>query len=222
MKKTMYIAAAALLAGTLISGCSMLSGSGSSSDYEQYKKTITENPPAYVATGDQAIDSLGKTSATTYATTIKYLDEYIKATDGNKNYVAFQNDVESNVKGGMSEKDAANKVLSDIQAMDAKQTDVTKKQYDSIVSTLKAANDLKPENKLKELGSLGVQVADTSSSANKLSKSFSGFDPSTMNKVSAIKKIISQTDYTADAIKFLQRQYEMVQDANDYSEALKK
>ena len=229
--KKMKKIGALLLAGTaaiLISGCASSGNHGEVAEkYEKFKEATANRPPAYVLTGDRAVDDVGKLSAQIYGSTIKYLDEYVKATENNRYYIGFMNDVAEMAKEKkIPGPEAMVQVLKEYQEGDAK-AKPEDKIYPRVIDGYNAVEALKPANKLKELAPLAAQAAKIALQAKNLSQtvqktysSISFSDVEGLRKkalvTAAAVKIVEQATFDTVALDFLTDQYQRNEEMKKY------
>ena len=114
MKKIAYLGMLAV-AGMLFAGCASSGTNGEVAEkYKQFQEAVAQRPPAYVPCGEPALDDVGKLSAQVYGSLIKYLDEYVKATENNRYYIGFTNDVNEVAK---EKKISAPEAMAQVWAM---------------------------------------------------------------------------------------------------------
>lgn len=209
MKKSFIAMGTISVVAMLVAGCASTSSNRTEAD-ALYEKFQTERPAvAAVNTGDQSLDTVAVASAKVYGSTVKYLDEYISATNNHRPYLGFLNEIEEKMKAnkGLTAEKAAEMVLAEAKK-DDEGKDPKEQVYPRIIAGRKAVAALKPTKKLEELAPLAVEAAKVASSAKGLVNSFSGFDPSTLKKLSSAKNIYNQADFSVKAIDFLNYRYQ--------------
>lgn len=222
---------ALLLIGTatiLLSGCASSGSHGEVAEkYEKFKQETAKRPPAFVLTGDRSVDDVGKLSAQIYGSTIKYLDEYLKATENNRYYIGFMNDVaELSKEKKIPAPEAMAQILKEYREGDAK-VKPEEKIYPRVMEGWKAVEALKPVNKLKELAPLALQAGKVALQAKELSKtvqktysSISFNDVEGLRKkalvTAAAAKIVEQATFDTIALDFLQDQYQRNEEMKKY------
>ena len=211
--KKVWIVMIAMVMGMFLYGCASL---GSKSDSRQaYEKFQKERPDvAYVQTGDQALDKTASLSANIYGTTVKYLNEYIAASENNRAYIGFTNEVNYEIQD--NKKSATDAIQATLENIKKSDVEAKTNNYNDVIVAMNALNALKPENKLAELAPLGTQAVEVAASASKLKNSFTSFDTTVLTKLQSAKNILNQANYTVDALSFLQRQYSIVQETKSY------
>lgn len=229
-KKMKKISALLLVAtaAIIISGCASSGTHGEVAEkYEKFKEATANRPPAFVLTGDRSVDDVGKLSAQVYGSTIKYLDEYVKATENNRYYIGFMNDVAETAKEKkIPVPEAMAQVLKEYQDGDAK-AKPEEKVYPRVVEGYKAVEALKPANKLRELAPLALQAGKVALQAKNLSKtvqktysSISFSDVEGLRKkalvTTAAAKIVEQAIFDTIALDFLQDQYKRNEEMKKY------
>lgn len=229
MKKTLFsMGAAAVTISMLVTGCASSGTHGEVAEkYEEFKVAVAQRPPAFVRTGERALDDVGILSAEVYDSTIKYLDEYVKATENNRYYIGFMNDsVEYAKKKSVPLAQAMNAVLKQYREDDAAAAP-EEKVYPRVVDGFKAIEALKPANKLKELAPIVAQAAKVALQAKQVSdvvvKTYSTInfkDIEGMKKkavvTTALAKVLEQAAFNVRALDFLQDQYKRNQEMEQY------
>lgn len=192
-----------------VAGCAT-TGSDHSEVDKQYKKFQTERPAAVVVNkGDKDLGIVAIASAKVYDSTVKYLDEYISATNDNKQYQYFINDFQAKME---RDKNLSAATAIEMTLAEAKKNDEGKaladQTYPKIISGHQAVIALKPTDKLEELAPLATDAATVAASAKELVNSFRGFDPSTLEKFSSAEGISAQADFSVKALDFLNDRYQ--------------
>lgn len=193
----------------IVSGCTSTSGTRSEAD-AQYNKFMNERPAvAIVKTGDESLDATAIASAKIYGGVIKYLDEYIAATNNNRPYLGFVYEVKARMDAdiNLTEEKAVAAVLEEAKKLDEGKP-IDNQEYPRIIEGHKAVQALKPVNKLTELAQLALDTDKILESTNGLSKSFKGFDANTMEKLKSAKYVAEQAKFSKQAIEFLHYRYQ--------------
>ena len=227
MKKINVLLAVSTVA-LVLTGCATSGNHGEVAEkYAKFQAAAAERPPEYVMTGERSLDDVGILSAQLYASIIKYLDEYVKATENNRYYIGFMNDVQELVKEkNIAVPEAMAQVLKEYRDNDAK-LEPDKKVYPRVIEGYQAVEALKPANKLRELAPIAVQVAKVAVQAKRvgdvISKTYSSIsfnDVEGMRKkariTAASAKVIEQTAFETIAVEFLQDQYQRNQEMKSY------
>lgn len=176
---------------------------------KEYQR-LASTPPAPVVRfpEDRAIDNLGLAVNVNYVFAHKTMKEYVDATENNREYIAFLNDIEYFMETeNLDEKAATEKVVKGIMEQDAKITDPEAKVWPRVVKGIYAVDALKPEKKIKELGVVLLANAQALSTITELRNSFTGFDAPTLLKIAACVEIGIQVTFTAECLMFLTEQY---------------
>ena len=227
MKKINVLLAAGTVA-LVLTGCATSGTHGEVAEkYAKFQAVVAERPPEYVRTGERSLDDVGILSAQIYGSVIKYLDEYVKATENNRYYIGFMNDVKELVKEkNMPVPQAMAQILKEYRDNDAK-LEPDKKVYPRVVEGYRAVEALKPANKLKELAPIAIQAAKVAVQAKRASdviaKTYSTIsfnDVEGMRKkvriTAAAAKVVEQTAFETIALDFLQDQYQRNQEMKSY------
>ena len=215
MKKLLLVMGTAVVISMVVAGCASTKRSEVDAEYEKF---MNERPEAVsVNTGDESLDATAAASAKVYGAVIKYLDEYIAATNNYRPYLGFCNEVKAKMDAdkNLAEEKAIAAVLEEVKKLDAGKPQ-EKQEYSLIIEGHKAVKALKPENKLPELAKLAVETDEILERAKNLSKSFKGFDPATLEKAKSVKSVIKQAEFTAKAIYFLNYRYQQEQSFENY------
>lgn len=220
MKKTMMMGVAAVVLAMIGAGCATSGTHGEvAENYKKFQEAAAARPPAFVATGERALDEVGILSAEVYASTIKYLDEYIRATENNRYYIGFMNDsVELSKEKKIPIGQAMAEVLKEYREGDAKVEKEEEKIYPRVIEGFQAVEALKPANKLRELAPLALRAANVALNAEKIAhiitKTYSSIDFRDVNGMAkkvavtaALAKVTEQTLFDVRALDFLQDQY---------------
>ena len=220
MKKTMLVGMAAFIVAVICAGCATSGTHGEvAENYEKFKEAVAARPPAFVATGEKALDDVGILSAQIYGSTIKYLDEYIKATENNRYYIGFMNDsVELSKEKKIPMGQAMAEVLKEYREADAKVEKDEEKVYPRVIEGFRAIEALKPANKLRELAPIAAQAAEVALNATKVAdivaKTYSSIDFKDVDGMAkkvavtaALAKVTEQSLFDVRALDFLQDQY---------------
>ena len=220
MKKTMLIGMTAFFVAVVGTGCATSGTHGEvAENYEKFKEAAAARPPAFVATGERALDDVGILSAQIYGSTIKYLDEYVRASENNRYYIGFMNDsVELSKEKKIPIGQAMAEILKEYREADAKVAKEEEKVYPRVVEGFQAIEALKPANKLRELAPIAIQAARVALEAEKVakivSKTYSKIDfrdvDGMAKKVAvtaALAKVTEQALFDVRALDFLQDQY---------------
>lgn len=219
MKKTLIVMGSLVVILLTVAGCASTSGENTRSRIDrEYEKFMTERPATVIVdTGDQSVDSVATATANIYGATIKFLDEYVAATNNHRPYLGFVNEVKARMEDdkNLTGESAIAAVLDEVKKLDAEKPQ-EEQEYFRIVEGSKAVEALKPANKLIELAQLTIETDKVLGQINGLSKSFKGFDPAIQTKIKSVKNIKEQAEFTSKAIKFLQYRYEQEQNFKNF------
>ena len=227
MKKIAYLGMLAV-AGMLFAGCASSGTNGEVAEkYKQFQEAVAQRPPAYVPCGEPALDDVGKLSAQVYGSLIKYLDEYVKATENNRYYIGFTNDVNEVAKEKkISAPEAMAQVWADYQKLDEGKP-AEEQICPKVSEGFHAVEALKPENKLKELLPIAAQAAKVALQAKEVAdtvtKTYSSInfgDVEGMKKkalvTATLAKVTEQAAFNTCALDFLQDQFKRNQEMKQY------
>jgi|GEM_PF-1508025 len=212
----------------LVSGCATKGTHGEVAEkYAKFQEAAAQRPPEYVLTGERSLDDTGKLSAQVYGSMIKYLKEYVQATENNRYYIGFINDATEVAKEKkISIPEAMAQVLREYQENDAK-AKPEDKVYPRVIEGYTAVEALKPENKLRELAPIAIQAAKVALQAKRLSdvitKTYSSIDFRDVEGMrrkavvtAALAKVTEQAVFNTIALDFLQDQYKRNQEMKSY------
>ena len=177
-------------------------------------------PPVYCnhCPEDKALDSLGVAVSKSYNFAHKLMKEYVAATETQRAYLGYMNDIEYYVtEEKMEEEAAANRVMKEIQESDVQVANPEEKMWPQVVIGIQATNALKPAQKLQEIAPVALAVAQAIKDCNKLKDSFKGFDQATVAKGICAGKIIKQATDTAECLAFLSIQFKRAIQAQTYA-----
>jgi len=217
MKKLLIVMGTAVVTSMIVAGCASTAGTRSEAD-AQYEKFKNERPSvAIVNTGDQSLDGTAAASAKVYGAVVKYLDEYITATNDNRPYLGFVNEVQARMDAdkNLTEEKAIAAVLEEAKKLDEGKP-LENQEYPRIIAGHQAVQALKPQNKLAELAQLAVETDKILDQTNGLSKSFKGFDPEMLKKVKSVKYVVEQAKFAGKAIDFLNYRFKQEQSFENF------
>ena len=230
MKKSLLtVGAASMMLAMFVTGCATSGTHGEVAEkFREFQEAVANRPPAFVVTGDRAVDDVGKLSAQIYGNLMKYLDEYVKATENNRYYIGFINDATELAKEKkIPMAQAMSEVLAEYKAADKETDKPEEKIYPRVIEGYTAVEALKPENKLRELAPLAAQAAkialkakDLAGTVTKTYSSINFKDVAGMKKkvlvTASAAKIGEQAYFNTRAIEFLIDQYKRNQEMKSY------
>ena len=196
----------------LISACSMLNGS---SDARQGYDDFKANRPevTYEACPDESINEVAKEAATLYGQTITLLDDYMACTEGNRTYMAFNNDIAAKEQEKGEE-------LTEQERQDFFNT-LTPEQQQEILSVkkLEGFNNLKRASEF-----LTTALALSAKSATMAQQQINKFQANPFGAgadVIAAKgtatTMLDQAKFSVEALQFMVKQYTYVQRLKSHS-----
>ena len=216
MKKSLFtVGAASLMIAMFATGCA----SARNAMQEEYQRFAAQAPqPVVRCKVDKPIDDLGVAVGVNYNFAHKLMKEFGDATANHREYIGFLNDVNYYVEEEkFDEKAAFEKVKNDIIANDAKIEKAEDKVWPRVVAGIKATDALKLESKLQEIIPVIAANLKMVESISKLSKSFKGFDATTIEKGLACTAIAKQAAWTAECLVFLEEHFRRTLLAKTYA-----
>ena len=229
MKKSLLAVGAACFAAVLFTGCATQGTHGEVAEkFKEFQEAVAKRPAAFVVTGERSLDEVGKLSAEVYAATIKYLDEYVKATENNRYYIGFVNDAQEVAKEKkITTAQAMAEVLAEYKKADEEAKNPEDKIVKKVLEGYKAVQALKPANKLKELapiavraGKVALQAKDVQGVIVKTYSTINFRDVKGMQKkvmvTASIAKVLEQAYFNTRALEFLVDQYKRNQEMVSY------
>lgn len=229
MKKSLLTVGAAFVAAMVLTGCATKGTHGEVAEkFREFQEAVAQRPAAYVFTGERSVDEVGKLSAEVYDATIKYLNEYIKATENNRYYIGFMNDVQEVAKEKkITTAQAMAEVLADYKKADSEATNPEDKIYNKVIEGYRAVQALKPANKLKELAPIAIRAGKVALQAknvqNVIVKTYSTINFRDVNGMKrkvlvtgSIAKVLEQAYFDTRALEFLIDQYKRNQEMISY------
>ena len=208
--KRMIVIGACIAA--VVTGCMTMTPEEKRAAIEkEYARIASLPPPKRIIVNDKALNDLGLVACDNFSFAHRLMKEYVAATENNRDYVGFLNDIQYFVKEeGLSEQDAYNKAWAAVLEHDAKVAEA-EKVGPRIIKGAAAVRALDPKKKLAELAIIGIEIAKASKSASQLKNSFKGFDAGTIAKAAAAANIIKQLSEALECYAFTLEQYRRVQ-----------
>lgn len=220
MKARLFAVMSAAL--ILVSGCvSEKDGNQKiANEYEQFKKSLP--PAAWQPTGVRCLDDIGVLSAKVYQESYNYMNEYISASENQRFYQAFINDVALvKEQEKLDDDQAAKKVLSELIENDKTCKDDDRK-LPRVIEGINAVQALDPVNKIKTLSDMLPQVESLITRAknlpNEIKRELSNDPFKAASAAKSADNVLKQLEYTSKMIGYIRWQYVTNQELNQYED----
>lgn len=174
-----------------------------SSKYDDFKEERPE--VAYVGSGNNNIDEVGKEVASIYGKTNVMLDDYMKGTEAHRTYVSFVNDVADMTP--KEEKEYYDKLPKE-----------KKDEINAVVKLKSVSNLSHAGDYLGSATKLSLAVAKVAlEQKNKATSNPFGAATGALGAAKSLKNMGTQIHWSVKALTFMKHQYDIVERAKNYT-----